>query len=119
MDYSTFVERSAKAVDLAGVVFIIAGALAATAFFLSSLRRREDFNATYTSFRHNLGRAILLGLELLVGADIIHTVAITPTFHSAGVLAVIVIIRTFLSTTIDLEMSGHWPWQRPQRPPPV
>jgi uncharacterized membrane protein len=65
----------------------------------------------YRSYRQLLGRSILLGLELLVAADIIRSVAITPTFESVGVLAVIVLIRTFLSFSLELEISGRWPWQ--------
>ena len=59
-----------------------------------------------------LGRAILLGLELLVAADIIKTVAVTPTLDSVVVLAIIVLIRTFLSWSLELEISGRWPWQK-------
>ena len=66
----------------------------------------------YTRFRRVLGRAILLGLELLVAADIIKTVAVTPTLDSVVVLAIIVLIRTFLSWSLELEISGRWPWQK-------
>ena len=66
---------------------------------------------TYRRFRQQLGRSILLGLELLVAADIIRTVAVTPTLSSVAVLALIVAIRTFLSFSLELEISGRWPWQ--------
>ena len=66
---------------------------------------------TYRLFRGQLGRAILVGLELLVAADIIRTVAVTPTLESVAVLAGIVVIRTFLSWSLELEISGRWPWQ--------
>lgn len=66
----------------------------------------------YRSYRQSLGRSILLGLELLVAADIIRTVAVTPTFESVGVLAIIVLIRTFLSFSLELEITGRWPWQK-------
>jgi uncharacterized membrane protein len=69
------------------------------------------FDARYRALRANLGRAILLGLEFLVAADIIGTVAIEPSFRSLGVLALIVAIRTFLSFSLELEISGRWPWQ--------
>ncbi len=65
----------------------------------------------YRVFRQRLGRAILLGLELLVAADIIRTVAVTPTFTSAGVLGIIVAIRTFLSVSLEVELEGRLPWQ--------
>ena len=66
----------------------------------------------YRAYRQNIGRAILLGLEFLVAADIIRTVAVSPTFRSAGVLAIIVLIRTFLSMALQLELEGRWPWQK-------
>ena len=66
----------------------------------------------YHGYRADLGRAILLGLEFLVAADIIGTVAIEPPFRSLGVLALIVAIRTFLSFALELEVSGRWPWHR-------
>ena len=66
----------------------------------------------YRQYRQRLGRAILLGLELLVAGDIIRTVAVTPTFESAGVLAVIVLIRTFLSFSLEVELEGRWPWSK-------
>ena len=75
------------------------------------LCRRRDPDV-YRTFRRQLGRAILLGLELLVAADIIRTVAITPTLESVAVLAGIVLIRTFLSWSLELEISGAWPWQK-------
>lgn len=65
----------------------------------------------YPWYRRTLGRGILLGLELLVAADIIGTVAIEPTFTNVGILALIVVVRTFLSFTLELEISGRWPWQ--------
>ena len=70
----------------------------------------------YRSYRQLLGRSILLGLELLVAADIIRTVAVTPTFVSVGVLAIIVLIRTFLSFSLELEITGRWPWQKETSP---
>ena len=68
----------------------------------------------YHALRADLGRAILLGLEFLVIADIIGTVAIEPTLQNLGVLAVIVAIRTLLSFALELEVSGRWPWQKHQ-----
>lgn len=71
--------------------------------------------SVYRLYRQLLGRSILLGLELLVAADIIRTVAVTPTFESVGVLAIIVLIRTFLSFSLELEITGRWPWQKEPR----
>ena len=73
---------------------------------------RAEIPASPSCRKH--GRAILLGLELLVIADIIGTVAIEPTLQNLGVLALIVAIRTLLSFALELEVSGRWPWQRAQ-----
>ena len=73
------------------------------------VRRRSH---VYRRFRQEVGRAILLGLELLVAADIIRTVAISPTLESVAVLSVIVLVRTLLSFSLEVEVTGMWPWQR-------
>jgi uncharacterized membrane protein len=73
------------------------------------------FPAAYRQYRGDLGRAILLGLEFLVAADIIGTVAVDPTFRSLGVLGLIVLIRTFLSFALEVEIQGRWPWQGRER----
>ena len=64
------------------------------------------------ALRSNFGRSILLGLEFLIAADIINTVAVRPTLQSVIVLGAIVLIRTFLSFSLELEIDGRWPWQR-------
>ena len=111
MSFDETVESVGKAMDLAGVGAIVLGTLVATAFFLSNVRQRTEFSAVYRDYRHGVGRAILLGLELLIAADIIRTVAVSPTFASVGVLAIIGLVRTFLSFTLELELEGRWPWQ--------
>ena len=112
MDYEHFVAASARVVELAGVAVLLLGAVFAGGAFARRLVRHAVFQDAYHSLRADLGRAILLGLELLVIADIIGTVAIEPTLKNLGVLAVIVAIRTFLSFALELEVSGRWPWQR-------
>ena len=110
MSFSETVEAVGKVIDGAGVAVTIVGALAATiAAGLRLYRRQPD---TYRRYRQQLGRSILLGLELLVAADIIRTVAVTPTVRSVIVLAGIVLIRTFLSFSLELEITGRWPWQK-------
>jgi uncharacterized membrane protein len=86
------------------------GTIAATIYAILRFVRRQ--RPIYRPYRQFLGRSILLGLELLVAADIIRTVAITPTLESVTVLAVIVLIRTFLSFSLELEITGRWPWQK-------
>jgi uncharacterized membrane protein len=90
------------------VVVLIAGSIIAAVLYSRDLLGKQQ--DSYRMFRQSLGRSILLGLELLVAGDIIRTVAASPTFESVGVLVVIVLIRTFLSFTLELELSGRWPW---------
>lgn len=101
----------AAALEFTGVAVLVAGALIASAAFVVRLTRRSPFADTYTAYRADLGRAILLGLEFLVAADIVGTVAIEQTFRSLGVLGLMVLIRTFLSFTLEAEINGRWPWQ--------
>lgn len=76
--------------------------------------KHEDNETVYQELRQQLGRGILLGLEFLIAADIIFTVAVELTFQTIGVLAIVVLVRTFLSLTLEVEMSGKWPWQNKQ-----
>jgi len=106
---SPLIEIVGQGVDVAGVALIVIGLIYATVLFLLGQLRQP--NDAYEQYRKRLGRCLLLGLEVLVAADIIRTVAITPTFESLGVLALLVIIRTFLSWTIEVEVDGRFPWQ--------
>lgn len=110
MSFQDTIELVGKGVDAAGVAVVVVGVVVATVIALTRLLRKQP--ASYESYRRLLGRSILLGLEFLVAADIIRTVAVTPTFASVGVLAVIVVIRTFLSFSLELEITGRWPWQK-------
>ncbi len=110
MEFKETVEFVGKALDLTGVAVIVGGILVATIIHARRLSR-GDAREQYRQYRQGIGRAILLGLEILVGADIIRTVAVEPTFASAGVLAIIVAIRTFLSFSLEVELEGRWPWQ--------
>ncbi len=112
--FKDWVDAVATTIDGVGVVVVVAGLALATGIFVVRAVRSESVGVGYRDYRQNLGRAILLGLEFLVAADIIRTVAVSPTFRSAGVLALIILIRTFLSFTLQLEIDGRWPWQ--QRP---
>ncbi len=105
----------ATAIEVVGVAVIVVGALLAGALFLYRGFGSSGWNTAYEWFRADLGRGILLGLEFLVAGDIIGTVAVAPTFESLGVLAAIVLIRTFLSFSLEVEIEGRWPWQRHSR----
>jgi len=110
LDYEGVVETVGQVVDLAGVAVIALGIIWAARALTPSAGRAAD--SRYQAFRQQIGRAILLGLELLVAGDIIRTVAVSPTFASVAVLAAIVLVRTFLSFTLEAELTGRWPWQR-------
>lgn len=108
-----------RGIDAVGVAVIVVGA--AVTAILAIRDARAGLGNVYGRARRRFGRAILLGLEVLVAADIVRTVAIEPTFESLGVLAVLVLTRTFLSLALEVELDGRWPWQppRPGEPPEV
>lgn len=108
-------QMAALAIEALGVAVIILGALMSLAAFLARWRRAGDVAGPYQSFRAELGRAILLGLEFLVAADIIATVSADATLRGVAILAAIVLIRTFLSFTIEMEITGRSPWTREER----
>lgn len=108
--YREVMQLIGTCVDALGVMIIVIGAAIATIRFLLGLK--TDFNIAYRSYRQGLGRAILLGLEFLIAGDIIRTVVVAPTLENVLILALIVIIRTFLSMTLQLEVEGRWPWRR-------
>ena len=110
-----FVDQLAKLLELGGVGIIISSVLIATVLFVLGGLRGGRWREAYEGYRSNLGRGILLGLELLVGADIISTITAPLTPQSVGLLAGIVAIRTFLSFSLETEIEGCWPWQRAQR----
>ena len=112
-----YVELLAKLIELAGVGIILCSIVLASVSFARSGFRSHDWRGAYERYRSDLGRGILLGLELLVGADIISTITAPLTFQSVGLLAAIVTIRTFLSFSLETEIEGCWPWERSRRAP--
>lgn len=110
----TFIHYLVRAIEIAGVSVIVVGALIATFRFARDVWANSG-DPGISGLRSDLGRAILLGLEFLVAADIINTVAIEPTLQSLAVLAGIVAIRTFLSFSLEVELEGTWPWARQRK----
>ena len=108
MSFVEVVEDVGKGVDVAGITVILVGVLVSSVQFLRRLRM--ELGTAYGLYRVGLGRAILLGLEFLIAGDIIRTVATSPTFQSVGILGSIVLIRTFLSLALNLEVEGRLPW---------
>lgn len=112
---------SALSIELLAIALIVGTILVSTsAYLFNLLGQRADRIESYERFRRRLGRALLLGLEILVAADIIRTVALDSTLNAILSLGLLVIIRTFLSWSVVLEVEGHWPWAQPDtraRPP--
>lgn len=105
-----FARLSSMALEAASFAVILISVAIATVYFLVRVSK-DGFEANYKAYRANLGRGILIGLELLIAADILKSVVIDPTMESMLVLGGIVIIRTFLSISLDVEINGHWPWE--------
>ena len=114
METANWMELVARLLEAVGVGVIILGAVLAAGKFLIDLRAGER-KAAYDQFRANLGRGILLGLEFLVGADIVATVTAPLTWESVGLLGMIVLIRTLLSFSLEIEIEGVVPWRRRER----
>ena len=114
-DYKHDVSDLVKIVEAVGAVIMVLGASAAFVVYALSIwdpKRRAD---SYAALRRNLGRSILLGLEVLILADIVRTIIVTPTLTSVAVLGMIVLVRVVLSFTLEVEIDGAWPWSRRQR----
>lgn len=110
---ASWIHIATSAVEIVGTAIIVVGAFGSLSVFLvQACRRVTPRSELVSDFRSSLGRSILLGLEFLVAADIINTVAIEPTVNSLIVLAGIVLIRTFLSFSLEVEIDGRWPWQK-------
>jgi uncharacterized membrane protein len=112
MDSKHTIELIVSVFELAGVAVLVIGSLMAFVRFIVSFIRFRDGPAAYRHLRVYLGRSIVVGLEILIAADIVRSVAIDPTFTSVGVLGLIVLVRTFLSWSLEVEINGEWPWQR-------
>jgi uncharacterized membrane protein len=106
------VEIIGSLIEMLGILIIGADALYIVIISLVHLFSGKDRRSIYRVARIDLSRAILLGLEFLVAGDIIRTVAVVPTFSSVGLLAAVVLIRTFLSFSLEIEISGKLPWKR-------
>lgn len=102
----------AVGIETLAIAIIVLGAIVSTVQFVQRLIKEGAFDESYRRFRSDFGKSILLGLEFLIASDIVGTVAVGPTFQDLGVLALLVVIRTFLSFALELEITGRWPWRR-------
>ena len=116
MDYTQAIGLIIKGFEILGVAVLIVGSLLAVASYAMSLSGQRGSSQArleaYRALRQDLGRAMLLGLEFLVIADIVRSVAIDPTLLNIGSLGLLVLVRTFLSWSLEVEIDGAWPWQR-------
>jgi uncharacterized membrane protein len=113
MSVRAWIEASAQAIEtLAVIVIVVVIAVATAHYLLGYLARRSNDPAAYEDYRRRIGRALLLTLEILVAADIVRTVTLDNALRGIAGLGLLVLIRTFLSWSLMLEMEGRWPWQR-------
>jgi len=108
--YDEVVSHVVDVVESVGAGIMVIGGLGAFVVFAQQLRRGMD--DAYQQLRENVGRVILLGLEVLIIADIIRTIVVEPSLRSVGVLGIIVVIRILLSFSLEVEIDGTWPWKR-------
>jgi uncharacterized membrane protein len=107
------IETVSMLVEVIAVIIIVIVVLYGTInFVIQTLQKKNTSRARFRQYKHGLGRALLLSLEILVAADVIRTVALEPTLISVSVLGLLVLIRTFLSWSLVVEIEGHWPWQQ-------
>ena len=111
MTFETAVEWVIRAIEVAGVAVLVTGCLVAAVSYARDVQRSGRI-VGYKNLRGNIGRTILLGLEILIVADIVLTVAIDSTLESALALGLIVLVRTFLSFSLEIELDGVVPWRR-------
>lgn len=114
MQFTEIISLAGYAIEAIGVLVVIAGSCVSTIAFLRSYRQMPE-GAAYKAYRRQLGRSIILGLEFLIAGDIIRTVIVSATLESVAVLGLIILIRSFLSVTLHLEVEGRWPWQPEER----
>ena len=103
------IEFAATAIEMLAVAIIVVAVVHATTRYLLHLQQRKV--SAYDQYKVYIGKALLLGLEFLVAADIVRTVVLEPTLLNVGLLAMLVVVRTVLSWSIVVEIEGRWPWQ--------
>ncbi|MFS4418249.1 DUF1622 domain-containing protein [Maribacter sp. 2307ULW6-5] len=106
---SQYIDYVAKTTESIGVLVIFLGTVYSLGVFLVQGSKTKDLG--YSALRQRVGKSILLGLEVLIAADIMATVVTAPTLRSVAVLGLIVLIRTFLSLSLQVELEGKFPWQ--------
>ena len=119
LDFTEAMDRISKGFEILGVAVLAIGFFVAVVRASLALRRTRSIDVAYVVVRNYFGRSVLFALELLVAADLIRTVAVQPSLENVAVLGLIVLIRTFLSFSLEVEIDGVWPWRRGARAPAV
>ena len=114
MKFTEIISIAGYSIEAIGVVVVIIGTILSSIAFIRSFRQLPE-GVAYFTYRRQLGRSIILGLEFLVAGDIIRTVIVADTLENVAILGMIVLIRTFLSVTLHLEVEGRWPWQHDEK----
>ena len=117
MEFTEIISIAGYAIEAIGVLVIVIGSILSSAAFISSYRQLPE-GIAYRTYRRQLGRSIILGLEFLIAGDIVRTVIVADTLENVAVLGMIILIRTFLSVTLHLEVEGRWPWQTDEKDTP-
>jgi uncharacterized membrane protein len=110
--YDEVVERIVQVIEAVGIAVLILGGLAAAVSWLQDIVSEEQRSGAYPRLRRKLARVILIGLEILLLADIIRTIVVSATVESVVILGLIVVIRILLSFSLEVEIDGAWPWNR-------
>ena len=114
MKFTEIISTAGYAIEALGVLVVVAGSIVASVAFISTVKKLPE-GVAYQKYRRQLGRSIILGLEFLIAGDIIRTVVVSDTMENVAVLGMIILIRSFLSLTLHLEVEGRWPWQREEK----
>ncbi|OIN08071.1 DUF1622 domain-containing protein [Oceanisphaera psychrotolerans] len=117
MEFSDVISIAGYAIEAVGVLVVVVGSMLSSFVFVRSFRQLPE-GIAYRTYRRQLGRSIILGLEFLIAGDIIRTVIVADTLENVAVLGMIILIRTFLGLTLHLEVEGRWPWQPDKNDPP-
>ena len=110
MQFTDIISLTGYAIEAVGVLVVAVGTIMSSAVFVRTFRQLPE-GVAYKTYRQQLGRSIILGLEFLIAGDIIRTVVVADTLENVAVLGLIILIRSFLSVTLHLEVEGRWPWQ--------
>ena len=114
MQFSDYISIAGYAIEAMGVLTVVLGSCVSSYLFMRTFRQLPE-GIAYRNYRRQLGRSIILGLEFLIAGDIIRTVVVANTLENVAILGLIILIRTFLSVTLHLEIEGRWPWQSGKR----